>query len=197
MTRDTDDEMAKALDSALAKGLDLLDAESTPERVFLLPFDSAILLRLFTPERMRLLSTVNEDGPFESVNELAEKLGRDQSRVSRDLQELETMGLLEIVREGRSKRIAAYSTDIVLRIPGPARGRKSEPLQTLIEPSPASEPFILVMETVETTREPDGVLVAGYEISPGSGTLVMSNSRVDDHERVRRRIPKDALQPTG
>ena len=90
------------------------DPDAFPDDFIAIPLDPEIISRVFSPERVRLLKELREEGPFASVNELAEALGREQSRVSRDLNELMSAGLVETERKGKSKRVSAPDKPILL-----------------------------------------------------------------------------------
>lgn len=61
------------------------------------------LMRLLTPENRHLLSVIRREKPH-SVSALAERVGRDQSNVSRTIGKLERYGLVRLVPAGREKR---------------------------------------------------------------------------------------------
>jgi predicted transcriptional regulator len=84
-----------------------------PDRFIAIPLDPE-LTSVLSRERIRLLNLLREKGSFDSVNQLAKELGREQSRVSRDLAELVHFGLIEIEREGKSKVIRAQDAPIIL-----------------------------------------------------------------------------------
>lgn len=88
--------------------------EEYPEHFVVVPLDPDILGEVLSRERLRMLRAVREDGPFESVNDLAAHLDRDQSRVSRDLRRLVDAGLVVTERVGRAKQVAASDREIML-----------------------------------------------------------------------------------
>lgn len=61
------------------------------------------LMRVLTPENRHLLSVIRQEKP-PSVSALAERVGRDQSNVSRTIGKLEQYGLVRLVPAGREKR---------------------------------------------------------------------------------------------
>ena len=69
---------------------------------------------VFSPERARLYMVVQERGALESVSALAHLLGRDVSRVSRDVQYLEGFGLLRLERAGKAKRVVAERKPVIV-----------------------------------------------------------------------------------
>lgn len=85
-----------------------------PENTILLaPEDAG---SVFTPERARIYSLVRERAVVPSVNELAELLGRDVTRVSRDVAFLEGYGLLHTERAPgqKTKQIHADLRPVVI-----------------------------------------------------------------------------------
>lgn len=88
--------------------------EAYPDEFIVLPLDPDIISKVLSPERIRLLHELRAQGPFSSVNELADCLGRDQSRVSRDVADLVEMGLVKSERDGKSKRVSASKKPIWL-----------------------------------------------------------------------------------
>lgn len=85
-----------------------------PDNFISLPFDIDDIQKAFGRERMRLYRTVKERGPFESLHELADALGRNYSSVSRDVTFLEGIGFLAVEKVGRQKRIAWSGRVIVI-----------------------------------------------------------------------------------
>lgn len=85
-----------------------------PEAFVVVPMDPEILGSILSEQRIRMLRAIREEGPFESVNELADFLQRDQSRVSRDLKRLVEAGLALTERRGKAKRVAASDREILL-----------------------------------------------------------------------------------
>ncbi len=90
------------------------DPDAYPRRFVVVPLDPSILKGILSDERVRMLRTIREAGPFESVNALAAALGRDQSRVSRDLRRLVDAGLVLTERHGKAKRVLASDREILL-----------------------------------------------------------------------------------
>lgn len=85
-----------------------------PEHFVVVPLDPGILKRVLSEERIRMLHAIREEGPFESINDLAAFLERDQSRVSRDLRTLVDTGLVITERVGKAKRVLASDREILL-----------------------------------------------------------------------------------
>lgn len=90
------------------------EPEQFPEHFVVVPLDPDVLKSVLSEERIRMLHAIREDGPFESVNELAGFLERDQSRVSRDLRTLVEAGLVITERVGKAKRVTASDREILL-----------------------------------------------------------------------------------
>jgi predicted transcriptional regulator len=97
--------------STVLDGL-LKDPSAYPERFTVLPLDPEIIYKVFTPERIRLLRVLREEGPFDSVQALANRVGRDESRVSRDLSYMEPSRLVKLKRHGKAKKVSASDKPI-------------------------------------------------------------------------------------
>jgi predicted transcriptional regulator len=71
--------------------------------------------RKLTPRRLELLDQLTE-GRAGSINELAERAGRDVKNVYRDLKALEEMGFVALNREGRSMvpELLVYEITLIL-----------------------------------------------------------------------------------
>lgn len=178
--RNLQEEAERALDTALQLGLDVINAPEV-DRFVVLPFEPQIAARVFTPERMRLLLVICEHGPFESISALAEKLHRDPSRVSRDVQDLEGLGLIEVIREGKQKRIQAYASKITMPISLVSSKAAAAEIRTAVPSSrragsqESSQPFLLVDTTIEEAGDGQEV-VEGYEIEIDSeGNIVAAS----------------------
>jgi predicted transcriptional regulator len=59
--------------------------------------DASAISKVLSPERIRILQTVRDYKP-ESVRQLAKLLGREQSNVQKDIQELAQLGVIELKR---------------------------------------------------------------------------------------------------
>lgn len=90
------------------------DPDRFPDDFIVLPLEPGMIGHLLTDERIRLLRTLREHGPYESVTALAEAVDRDQGRVSRDLHALSEYGLVLLERTGKSKRVEASNRPIIL-----------------------------------------------------------------------------------
>lgn len=92
----------------------LAHPEQFPDDFLCLPLDSEVIGHILSPERVRLLRVLRDDGPFDSIGALAAALGRDATRVSRDVTDLEVAGLVASERKGKEKRLAATRRFILL-----------------------------------------------------------------------------------
>jgi len=106
-------------DRNVERGIALLrdaiaNPEDYPDRFVCIPLDPDLIPKILSRERIRLMREVLEVGEFDSVQELAVRLGRDPTRVGRDLKDLEIRGLLSLEREGKRKRIKARPVPIIL-----------------------------------------------------------------------------------
>lgn len=79
------------------------DPDKYPENCVFIGRDA--VRDVFTAERVRLLETLRSRKGAKSVTDLADALGRDVTRVSRDVAALESYGLVELERDGKAKRI--------------------------------------------------------------------------------------------
>ncbi|MHB8587083.1 MAG: HVO_A0114 family putative DNA-binding protein [Thermoplasmatota archaeon] len=69
---------------------------------------------VFTAARARIYMVLQEQREFESVSELANRVHRDVSRVSRDVAYLEGFGLLRRERAGKSMRVVAEERPVLV-----------------------------------------------------------------------------------
>ena len=88
------------------------DPEGTPDRLTVISLGEEEQDRLITPKRLELIRTLRDRGGL-TVSELAARLGRRPDTVSRDLKALAKHGIVELEREGRTKRVR-LATDIIL-----------------------------------------------------------------------------------
>lgn len=86
-----------------------------PDRFVAIPLDPEMISRIFTEERIRLLKELRERGPFRSVGKLADRVKRDETRVSRDLRFLVDAGLASTQRRGKSKEVRGTDRPIVIQ----------------------------------------------------------------------------------
>jgi len=71
---------------------------------FLLNFETfADVEQLMRSSNLELLKAIVDEGP-ESIRQTADAVGRDYREVHRNLSELESLGVIEFVEEGGSKR---------------------------------------------------------------------------------------------
>ena len=93
-------------EARLAEKMRALDEDRTAdlgdERILSVP-DEGTIERVLSEKNLELIRTAAREGPS-SLRELARLVGRDIKNVSEATTELEALGLLEFVREGRSKR---------------------------------------------------------------------------------------------
>lgn len=88
------------------------DPEGTLDRLTVLSLDDEEQDRLITPKRLELIRTLRDRGEL-TISALAAKLGRRLDTVSRDLYALAKHDIVELKREGRSKRVR-LATDLIL-----------------------------------------------------------------------------------
>jgi predicted transcriptional regulator len=79
-----------------------------------LPLDSKQYEKL-TPRRLEMLDFLGM-GQYSSINELAERIGRDVKNVHNDLQILHELGFVNLTKEGRSlvPELSVYEINIIL-----------------------------------------------------------------------------------
>jgi predicted transcriptional regulator len=97
--------------------LQAIEQGDTPEGdefVVSLP-DEAALSRVFSETNMELLHVIAEEEP-ESMRELARLVERDIKDVSRNLHELERLGVVRLEDAGRSKRPVVWYDEIEVRV---------------------------------------------------------------------------------
>ncbi len=75
--------------------------------------DYDLFTTILTRERVRLVNHLREHGPYETLQELADDLGRDKTAISRDLSYLEAT-LVKVEKVGRRKRIWAPDKPVIL-----------------------------------------------------------------------------------
>lgn len=94
-----------------------LDADGNPEPYFECVFqDSDQLHQVTRPTNLRLLRTIATAAP-ESIRELARLTDRDVRQVHRNLNELETLGLIELEENGQSKQPSVWYDSITVDLP--------------------------------------------------------------------------------
>lgn len=89
--------------------------------------DEEALHRLFSPRNLELLRVIGGEGPA-SMREAARLVDRDIKEVSRNLNDLADMGVIEFVQEGRSKRPVVQYDNIEVTVPlrAESEARESE-----------------------------------------------------------------------
>lgn len=93
------------------------DPDSVPDKTVVFTWPEAELAEVFTKERLRLFRKVKER-TYSSIKELAKKLGRDESRVRKDLKILEEYGLVELARKGRNIEVKSDVQAIYIPVEG-------------------------------------------------------------------------------
>lgn len=108
--RESDDERLEA-------ALDALDKGEHPEPHFEVVYhDSADVHRVTRPKNLELLRAIVQHEP-ESIRETARIVGRDVRQVHRNLSELADLHLIELVKEGQSKRPHVWYDAIDIDLP--------------------------------------------------------------------------------
>jgi predicted transcriptional regulator len=89
--------------------------ELYPDRFVAIPASSPLVPTLFSAERRRLLMELKEHGEHDSIGDLAACVGRDATRVSRDLQILIKVGLVETKKHGKTKSVRATGRPVIIQ----------------------------------------------------------------------------------
>lgn len=111
----TDQDVERNLDRAFELAREVIeDPEAFPDEFVTLPLDEELVLHVLTRERLHLLRTVRDSGPFDSITQLADTVDRDPSRVGRDLTWLVEAGLIRLVQHGRAKQVQGTGRKILL-----------------------------------------------------------------------------------
>lgn len=87
--------------------------DNLPEDFTIMRLDYDLFTTILTRERVRLVNHLREYGPYETLQELADDLGRDKTAISRDLSYLEAT-LVKVEKVGRRKRIWAPDKPVIL-----------------------------------------------------------------------------------
>lgn len=90
----------------------LRDPERMPDRLVMLSLADEEQERLMTPKRLEMIQALRRLRE-PTVSELAQALKRRLDTVSRDLQALAKHGIVELRREGRTKRVR-LAVDLIL-----------------------------------------------------------------------------------
>jgi predicted transcriptional regulator len=95
------------------------DGDEIEERSVLYLKSVADLHRVFSPKNMELLKVVLEQEP-RSVREAARFVDREPSEVSKNLNELEQLGMIRFEQDGRAKQPVVWYTefDVEISLPG-------------------------------------------------------------------------------
>ncbi len=95
-----------------------------PDEAVLFLMEPAEVASAVTKERLRLLREL-EAGDYPSLTALARSLGRDVSRVRKDLLALERLGLVGFSRSGNRLRARASATGIYIPLFAPGKPRRA------------------------------------------------------------------------
>ena len=68
-----------------------------------------------TPGRWKVLATIRSQGPFDSLEDLADAMGRPLARISQDVQALRNLDLVVADRRGRRKQLRADPRPILVQ----------------------------------------------------------------------------------
>lgn len=109
------------------------DVTGASERGLSLP-DEEALARVFSAQNLQLIRATAQHEPS-SMRELAEIVERDIKNVSQNLNELESLGLVDLVDEGRAKRPVVPYDEI--EVVYPVRSLSDE--DTSFQHSPADD----------------------------------------------------------
>lgn len=108
---------ARSDDGRVEDVLDALDRGERPKAYFEVVFHDPDQLHLVTrPKNLELLRTIARENP-ESIRETARLVDRDVRQVHENLWELESLGLIEFDRSGRSKRPTVWYDSIEVDLP--------------------------------------------------------------------------------
>lgn len=111
----TEEDVQRGIQDAFSLARDVIDEpEAYPDRFVSFTLANDAVLELLTKDRLGLLRTVRDEGPFETITRLADTLDRDPSRVSRDLTWLQEVGLVRIEKHGRSKTVESTGRKILI-----------------------------------------------------------------------------------
>ncbi len=93
----------------------LRDPDSIPDGAIVIPMSLlATGTNALTPSRWQLLDEVRTHGAYESLQDLADALGRGKHRVSKDVDVLARFRLLHKAKQGREIRIWADLNNIIV-----------------------------------------------------------------------------------
>ena len=120
-----DEEMKQRIDEAFAFVKRVLEhPDRFPDEAVLFLLDPAEIASAVTKERLRLLRELSRH-EHPSIFDLARSLGRDVSRVRKDLIELERLDLVTFTKSGTRVRAQPAATGIYIPLfpPRPRRAR--------------------------------------------------------------------------
>ncbi len=100
-----------------------------PDEAVLFLMDPAEVASVITKERLRILGKLEEED-YPSLVALADALGRDVSRVRKDLLSLERLGLVKLSKSGNRIRARPTATGIYIPLFSPRRPRASSTTAT-------------------------------------------------------------------
>lgn len=86
-----------------------------PDEFIAIPVTSPLASSLFTPERRRLLLELKTHGTHKSIGALADCLGRDATRVGRDIKPLIDVGLVLATPFGKNKKLSATNRPVIIQ----------------------------------------------------------------------------------
>lgn len=94
------------------------DPERTPDNLSIIELSPEMSFKVLTKKRLQIFRTLKHGPCINSIKELAERIGRRQEVVSRDLQILKNYGLVDFEENGRAKvpKIVKGSDGIFVRI---------------------------------------------------------------------------------
>lgn len=88
--------------------------DAYPDSFVAIPRDPDLIAKLLSRERTKILDYLEKNGPLESLQMLADALGRDKGAVSRDVGSLAAVGLVNVSKNGRRKRLNATRRPILV-----------------------------------------------------------------------------------
>ena len=115
-------EMARRIDEAFAFVERVVEQpDQYPDEAILFLLDPAEIASAVTKERLRLLRELSARD-YPSIFDLARSLGRDVSRVRKDLVALERLDLVTFAKSGNRIRVRPAATGIYIPLFRPRKG---------------------------------------------------------------------------
>lgn len=115
--------MRRRIDEAFAfVGRVMEHPERYPDEAVLFLLDPSEIASVVTKERLRILRQLSEQ-EYPSLFDLARSLGRDVSRVRKDLVALERLDLVTFTKSGNRVRARPAATGIYIPLFSPKRSR--------------------------------------------------------------------------